>query len=706
MPEATIHENRNPVVSWRIAIIDDVYAGPNLEAVKSGLADFCADVGADETVLQMLTTRTQCNFESVDGVTSEGIVALYNCRSQMADIADQLDRLFLDFDQRRNEVETIETNLKAHGFSADNIKTFQSVKDLFEGEPFQLVFLDLLLAKGEAESQDIAKEIYKRFKAFILLMSNSPIANPQQIEGFRRHTRLLKGFFDFRAKADLCNGEKFRVQIETLPKDPEVCHAIHNFVMAMEDALGSPIEEPPVSEGETPADAKVDVLSQFMHTLRALGLHDYALLCELTLRNEGHPLGDYMMRLLGSHLLAQLLSHSGLKSAVAALDKLRFSEFLPYHDNQSPSFHRMYADATAESVTGPWEPHPWSIIPRTGLSEAANEVLASDEPAVTGDTAELSASESAADSSESQVESEILSLLGIQDDGQELPYVQLGDLLIKDEKSLVFAVLSASCELQFVPSHVHTDRERLRDDTVLLVPGRLRIVGSPQAKKSQTTAGLVEWNNSFYCIDWFDGKLLGIPHCALRKHFQNRGYQHHRRLQTARALELQQAVLSKLSRIGVEVRPPFPRDIKITLYGRKADQSFVPLGDALAQGGLLFHGRKADERLLVLRKGTYYECLKRIDEFTAAELQTSGIGAVTDALAEANQVFKQYMIGLKRPIVLPNSLDVTHVAMFTRAKKHDKTDRVGIRYGTFLTPPELMGKDSKKIMFCLSAEEE
>lgn len=279
------------MVSWRIAIIDDVYAGPNLEVLSRAGWQSSADIGSDEALLKMLSERTQCSFETVEGVTAPGIVALYNCRDQLVDMADKLDKLFLDFDQRRSEVDTIEQNLKVHGFSADNIKTFQSVQDLFAGEPFQLVLLDLMLAKGEAESQDIAKEIYKKFKAFILLMSNSPIANSQQIEGFRRQTRLLKGFFDFRAKSDLCNTDKFRIQIGTLPKDPEVCHAIHNFVMALEDALGGPIEEPPISSGDTPADVDVTVLSKFMHTLRALGLHDYALLCELTLRNEGHP-GD------------------------------------------------------------------------------------------------------------------------------------------------------------------------------------------------------------------------------------------------------------------------------------------------------------------------------------------------------------------------------------------------------------------------------
>lgn len=284
-----------------------------------------------------------------------------------------------------------------------------------------------------------------------------------------------------------------------------------------------------------------------------------------------------MMRLLGSHLLAQL-HRIGIEERNRGFGQAAIHGFLPFGDDQSPSFHRMYADATTESITGPWEPHPWSLTLQPAPGTAATVEIATDESTETSESIALPANDNAAASAEAQVESEILSLLGLQDDGHELPYVQLGDLLIKDEKSLVFAVLSASCELQFVPLHVHRNRPRLRDDTVLLVPGRMRTIGTPQAKKSQTTAGPASGNGIAYCIDWFDGKLVGIPHCALRKLFQDRGYLHHRRLQTARALELQQAVLSKLSRIGVEVRPPYPRDIKITLYGRQPARVFRATG--------------------------------------------------------------------------------------------------------------------------------
>lgn len=686
------------MASWRVAIIDDVYAGPTCEAVKNGLAEFCAAVGADDDLVKSLYQQTQCDFADANAVTDAGIVALYQCRKQLTGIADQLESLFLEYDQRRQQVATIEENLEAHGFPAENIKTFQSVQDLFSGDPFQLVFLDLMLAKGEAESQDIAKQIYEKFKAFILLMSNSPIVN-QQVEGFRRATRLLSGFFEFQTKSDLCDQEKFRIQIETLPKDPEVCHAVHNFVIALEQALGGPIDELPLTAAASPAPAAI--LPQFMHTLRALGLHDYALLCELTLRNEGHPLGDYMMRLLGSHLLAQLLSHQGVKDAVAALDALRFAEFLPFDDERSPSFHRMYADATTEAITGPWKQHPWSVV----RTSAVNRVAAAGPAADTGETEDAVAVPAGPTivADKQSVDSEILRLLGFKDDDQPLPYVQLGDLFIKDAQSLVFAVLSASCELQFVPSQVHQDRERLRDDTVLLVPGRFRPIGAPHAKNSQTMAGLIEWNGAHYCVDWFDGKLLGLPHCSLRNLLETQGYQHQRRFQTTRALELQQAVLAKLSRIGLEVRPPFPRDIKIRLFGRKGDQSFEHLGDAVAQGGLLFHGRRPEQRVLVLRRRAFFYFAGEMKKYAQQVMAVEGNDKLKTSLPVAAKAFMDAMGGLKLPIEIPASADPKAIQLVDSSGKKQPIKPVAIRFGAFTEAPV---SNNKELMFCLSAEEE
>ncbi len=466
------------------------------------------------------------------------------------------------------------------------------------------------------------------------------------------------------------------------------------------------IPELPIDdEASSPPDAPAGVLPQFMHTLRTLGLHDYALLCEMTLRNEGHPLGDYMMRLLSSHLLAKLLSHQGVKDAVAALDAMRFTEFLPFSDAGSPSFHRMYADATTEAISGPWSQHPWSLaLPTTangtdvcaaatGNVEMEDVVGATSSAATDADVSEL-------------VDSEILRLLGFEDDDQPLPYVQLGDLFIKDKESLVFAVLSASCELQYVPTQVHQNRERLRDDTVLLVPGKMRTIGAKPYSGAVRTAGLVKWNDSAYCIDWFHGKLLGLPHCLLRSLLERKGYQHQRRFQTTRALELQQLVFSKLSRIGLEVRPPFSRDIKVALFGRKEDKTFDQLGTT--QSGLLLHGRKPDGNqdhcVLFLRKHAFSSFAEEMKKHAERMGTVNGIdGKLKTNLMAAAKAFRTEMGGLKLPIEIPTAADPKAIQLVDSSGKKQSIKQVAIRIGKFLDPPVL---NNQELVFCLSAEEE
>jgi hypothetical protein len=706
LSNATASQPRNRLSSWRVAIIDDVFAGPMLASVRDSLVTFCAEVGSIDDVSEMLAGLTSCDFVDSNKVTDAAIDNLYKQRTNLVTIADQLDALFLKYDQRLGEVETIETFLKKYVCPPTR---FHSIKDVFDGEPFELVFLDLLLAKGsEDEAQEIAKQIFAKFKAFILLMSNSPGANnPAQVEGFRRKTKLLQGFFDFRAKEDLCNELQFRTHIETLPKNPKVSQAVHEFVIAIEKALGGDIAEPQNDESSgrpSLAGDSSSILPGFMHTLRKLGLHDYALLCELTLLGEGHPLGDYLVRILGSHFLSRLMETSDLRNAINSLDKLRFTEFLPFKGSTSPSFHRMYADATMEDVTIPWGSHPWELADTEQVHDAAGTEDNADPDAEEAREETPVVSDVPNQSEDAAIASEILTFLGISDDTRTLPFVQFGDLFIKDESSLIYAVLSASCELQYVPTHVHGERERYRDETILLVPGKLRKIESKPAKRSLSTAGIIKWNNCWFCIDWFYGKTLSLPHCSLRILLQDRDYSHSIRLQVSRALELQQAVLSKLSRIGVEVRPPFPGDVNLTLYGRLADNSFKKLGDVINHGGLLFHGRKQDERVLVFRQSTFYDCETRIIAHIDSILALDGTPAkVKAAFALAAEAFTGKSIGMTRPIEISTPFDVKSMSLFTPLGKSETIKQIAFRFGKFQDPPIT---NNKEIMFCFSAEEQ
>ena len=223
---------------------------------------------------------------------------------------------------------------------------------------------------------------------------------------------------------------------------------------------------------------------------------------------------------------------------------------------------------------------------------------------------------------EGQPESEILSLLRNEDDGQELPYMQLGDLLVKDENSLVFAVLSASCELQFVPTHIHKDRERFRDDTVLLVPGRLRTweprrqrnhrqrlgslngTGSRIASTGLTASSLASrtvrsgscYRSGATCITG-DFKPHAPSNCSKRC------------CRSCRESDWRSG-----RRFLATSRSPSTGGRRISHLGNWAKP--------VVQGALLFHGRQADQRVLVLRKSAFFhfagEMKKHADDVTSA----------------------------------------------------------------------------------------
>lgn len=681
----------------RVAIIDDVFAGPKILNVKEGLGEFCAAVKADDELSAKLKTLTGCDCSESANITEAAITALFKHKAEFP----AAQELFLDFDQKLQEVERIQGYLRARGH---DVTSFSSVTGLFDGEPFQLVLLDLLLAKGKVESEDIAKQIYAKFKSFIILMSNSPGASAEE-EDFRRRSRLLRGFFQFYAKEDLDDAAKLNTRLEAMPKNHDVCHAVHAFVDSIDHALGGRIEEPPTDApltGDTPAGRPV---GQFMHTLRTLGLQDYAILCELTLRDEGHPLGDYMMRLLGFHLIARLLADEKVRASVGKLDKMRFTEFLPYGEETSASFKMLYADSLTERVVEPWSSHPWQATPASSqntpeaaaaVSQAAQAAEEPESPAVVV--------EAGGPEEESAAPSKLVPALGMTDDGADLPFLQLGDLLIRDEASLVYAVLTASCDLQFTPENVSKARPRERDDTVLLLPGSLRRIGEAAKSKPKVTTGLLQWQNVWYSVDWSEGKVVGLPHCVVRRLFEASNYKHERRLQMGRALELQQNVISHISRIGLEVQPPLPMDLSLSVYAKKLDNTFVMLGTSIVKGALVFHLREKAQPVLVLRQTAFHELRIRMQNH-AAGLTSQGTQArgIVEKMHAVIKNFFDKMIGLKVPILMPESPapgGLKHVDT-ANPKKSLPVTWLWIQLGGGGQVPAITNKD---VVYCLSVE--
>ena len=343
-------------VYQRVAVVDDVFALPSAASLSSNLVRFWAEVESDEDTVALLSKVIGSELTKASDINDDELNAIFENRDSLASIKNHVSDLFEQHDQRFGDVNKIVDFLKSSGL---DVHTFSSTDELFKSGTFSLVFLDLFLdGEKEGDSSLIAKRIYTEFKAFVFLMSDKPDANSIQ-EEFRSRSWLLKGFFKFCTKEDLCDIDRLSRHLDSLPRDIKVCHQIHDFVLSIDRALGGPFDAADQNGDE---DSPTSLLYGFVKTLRSLALSDYAMLCELTLRDEGHPLGDYMIRLLGTYLTQQLLEKGEVRAATAELDKMRFTEFLPFVGDSSEAMKDLYASSITETISNPWGDHPWEKV--------------------------------------------------------------------------------------------------------------------------------------------------------------------------------------------------------------------------------------------------------------------------------------------------------------------------------------------------------
>jgi len=212
-----------------------------------------------------------------------------------------------------------------------------------------------------------------------------------------------------------------------------------------------------------------------------------------------------------------------------------------------------------------------------------------------------------------------VALYGWEDDKRPLPFVQLGDVFVRDAQSCVFAVVNASCDLQIVPAKVlkvrkKKGRTRNRNDTVLLLPGEVCELGTTTPKS--LTTELFAISDKYYAVEWKPKQIVSVPQCCLRTQLQDRGYAHNVRLQMDRAIELQQEAFASNSRVGLEVQPQLSRAVGLRISARITG-NFKTLGDDILQAGGIFHTR--NRTVLVVNHDCLVETMKRLDNESHAD---------------------------------------------------------------------------------------
>ncbi|MHA7775981.1 hypothetical protein [Roseibium sp. M-1] len=239
-----------------------------------------------------------------------------------------------------------------------------------------------------------------------------------------------------------------------------------------------------------------------------LDIGDFAYIQRIALHADGQPLGDYLSWLLSSHLTA-LAFESELRTQQAAVDKMEFEDGPLSPSEPSVAVASLYHNALFSRNLGALGGHPRA-----------------------GDGSPIA----------------------------DVPFVQLGDVFLTDDRRRAVVVLSPDCDLAFSTHGRPPDR----DLGVILLFGDPNSVTSAADKDANTsTEGMID-GSEVYRIDWRFNTFQTVPLGGLAKFLSEAGFDvsNRDRLRPIYSLKLQHELGNHLLRVGPPVMPPISRHAK------------------------------------------------------------------------------------------------------------------------------------------------
>lgn len=487
----------------KVAVIDDVYDKRKKDEFNaSEIPDFYALVDPDEDLTKELRQIAGKEINSEADIDDELLQKLWDSRDSLNSLKDSVNNtLFSNILTKQNPLNQICAHLENELGLKPVLKG--SDVEVSELEEASIVFIDYYLgAENQASVEnaiEIAKNIYKEFSKnkmpLIVLMSSKPEVG-QNEEEFRNRSGLLKGMFYFVPKKELENKDNLSLNICSWAKTLPVAVDIQHFINTLEESFE-------------------DVKEKFIFGIKSLGLDDYAFIQNLSLQEDGQPLGDYMNWLFNSyygHLLFE--AHAPMAAQIKVVDGLYGLKIPPADTVPSKSLRKIYESALFN----------------------VNVEDIGDHPSVAGEA---------------------------QNPLANLPYVHLGDLLTKDETTEVFMIINAECDLAFGPKRLCRP-----DDVILLISGKLSSPTKISEQSEKIRTEFFEFNGNPYRIIWDIRKILSKKRLEIKKLLEEDGYERKAQMRLPFALEIQRAFASNLTRVGLPVAPPIHHPVKLQVLGK------------------------------------------------------------------------------------------------------------------------------------------
>ncbi|WP_146197993.1 hypothetical protein [Caulobacter endophyticus] len=262
-----------------------------------------------------------------------------------------------------------------------------------------------------------------------------------------------------------------------------------------------------------------DAAETLSATIDDLDIGDFAYIQRIALHADGHPLGDYLSWLLSSHL-STIAFEGELREKQRLVDAMEFEDGPLSPSEPSTAVAALYHDALFARNLGPLSGHP--------RAEPGSELA-------------------------------------------NVPFVQLGDVFLTDDKSRAVVVLSPDCDLAF---STHEKRQPDLNLGVILVFGDPNSVTSEIGDEvNSSTEGMLH-DTEVYRIDWRFNTFQTVRLGDLQEFLNSLNFDVSKRdrLRPIYSLKLQHELGSHLMRVGPPVMPPVARHAKSKIHYRRADE--------------------------------------------------------------------------------------------------------------------------------------
>ncbi len=492
----------------RIAIIDDAYDTPTKEVLLPFISGFLSAVGKNPSAIdswKQNISPVEDDFDDIEDIDDVVVAKLWNMRNDSADLAEiARSYLFGDSYAKISEIEPLIDFLRREvkGCEVFTYGSDTTPAAICEAE---VVFIDYFLNVGEsaeqavARAESLAREIFasKRKKPLFLLMSRDNVTD-EKIESFIAKAELVGGMFYFISKQDFVDDLKLYLKLKNIEKALPHCYRIQSFV----DSIAKSIDK---------------VTKQFKDDIKRLSLEDYVHIQKLSLHDDGHPLGDYMLWLFSSyfgHLLFEC--SSDVYKAQKALDGVDFQDDMIHQIVPSGNVFEFHNSAMMRTVE--------NVVPYPGTGKPVPEEA----------------------------------------------FLDLGDLFINEAERRTFLVISAQCDLASQRRSYKPARQ------VLLIPGILKSIHEKftTEERGNPITQIFGYQGRKYRILWDTKQVMSLEYATLANWMADKGYRREYRLRLPYALEIQHAFTSDVNRVGVPVMPPV--DVPVVAIVHCLDGNLTP----------------------------------------------------------------------------------------------------------------------------------